>query len=190
MCRAWAADTEPRVVQLAVRNLSRMKETDTAAILAVAGSIWTPYGIRVETGVGPGAITVVLNPGRLTSDHDFPSTLGTTLFGPDHALPFITLSLAATEALAADADANIGVIPFRALSREQQSAIVTRMLGVALAHELGHYLLDTKRHSSAGLLRAALRTRELAFPVLARLTLTSAQQRLLCRDTDAATQQR
>jgi hypothetical protein len=53
------------------------------------------------------------------------------------------------------------------------------MLGVALAHELGHYLLDTSQHSAAGLLQAGLTIHQLAFPEPARLTLTAEQQRLL-----------
>jgi hypothetical protein len=119
VCRASAANDEPRVVRLAVRNLSRINETETTAILAIAASIWAPYGIRIEVGAGADAIAVTLNPGQLTPDEELSPVLGTTLFAGGHALPFITLSLAATETLAAAAEA--GVIPFRTMPRERST---------------------------------------------------------------------
>jgi hypothetical protein len=176
-CPTWCtADGEPRVVRLTLRNLSQVRDRE---VLEVAQRIWKPYGIQLEPNGGAGAISVVLVPGRKLApeDHSVP-VLGTTLFARRHALPFITLSQAAAEALVADSE--IGVIPFRSLSSGQQSEILARMLGVALAHELGHYLLDTMDHSSEGLLQPSLRARELAFPELRRLTLTPAQQRQLC----------
>ena len=176
---------QSRVVQLTLRNHSRMGDADVGDVLAVANRIWTPYRVGVELGTGPGAVTVVLIDGRHLAPQDVSvSVLGTTLFARGHALPFISLSLAAAEALADDSD--LGVIPFRAQSAERRNGILRRMLGVFLAHEIGHYLLDTTRHSPAGLLQAALSTRELAFPQPSHLTLTPAQRRQLCSCIDAA----
>src|SRR5205807_1942177 len=42
--------------------------------------------------------------------------------------------------------------------------VLTRMLGRALAHEIGHYLLGTKDHSPFGLMRARFVPREMAYP--------------------------
>jgi hypothetical protein len=56
------------------------------------------------------------------------------------------------------------------------------MMGVALAHELGHYLLDTTHHSTAGLLRESLSVSDLAHPNPAHLRLTDKQQRRICID--------
>lgn len=70
-------------------------------------------------------------------------------------------------------------IPFDAWPLLQRFAILVRMMGVALAHEMAHYLLDTARHSSVGLLQAGLNIRELAFSEPTHLKLTPAQQRLL-----------
>jgi len=175
----------PRVVRLMVRNHSRFSEADLGGVLDLVNRIWRPYGIDVERGTGPDAVSVVLASGRdlAPQDQSVP-VLGITLFARGHALPFISLSLAAAEALAAGGD--IGVIPFRAQSPERRDAILRRMLGVALAHEMGHLLLDTTRHSSTGLLKAGLSTRELAYPEPDHLKLTPAQQRQLCLCGDAA----
>jgi hypothetical protein len=180
-------DGQRRIVQLTLRNQSRMTDADLGAVLAVATRIWAPYGIGVERGADPGAIAVVLISGRSLAPQDVSApVLGTTLFAQGHALPFINLSLAAAEALADESD--LGVIPFRAQSAERRNGILRRMLGVALAHEMGHYLLDTARHSPVGLLQAALSTRELAFPEASHLRLTPEQRRRLCPCSDAAPQ--
>ncbi|HYM21720.1 MAG TPA: hypothetical protein VEU08_00865, partial [Vicinamibacterales bacterium] len=42
----------------------------------------------------------------------------------------------------------------RDLPLRRHDALVARILGRALAHELGHYLLASQRHSSHGLMRA------------------------------------
>ncbi len=59
--------------------------------------------------------------------------------------------------------------------------MIPRVLGVALAHEIGHYLLDTRTHASSGLLRAAIPAAELFEPRLAQLGLGREQASLLCR---------
>jgi hypothetical protein len=72
--------------------------------------------------------------------------------------------------------------PFLMRSREERNTIVLQMMGVALAHELGHYLLDTTHHSAAGLLRESLSVSDLAYPNPAHLRLTDKQQRRICID--------
>ena len=66
------------------------------------------------------------------------------------------------------------------LPRRDREAIVRQVMGVAFAHELGHYLLDTGQHSNRGLLQAALPLRDLSQPERGRLELTPAQQLLMC----------
>jgi hypothetical protein len=61
--------------------------------------------------------------------------------------------------------------------------ILARMLGVALAHEFGHYLLDTTEHSSQGLLRRMLRVSDMQQANPDYLTLTDEQQHQLCTRT-------
>ena len=55
------------------------------------------------------------------------------------------------------------------------------MLGVAIAHELAHYLLNAKSHSAKGLLRANIPTYQLmdAYPQYLRLNVD--QLTMLCQ---------
>lgn len=175
------APIAPRIVRLQIVNHSRLPQANVEGMRSVASRIWAQYGVDVEFGWGPGAVIVELAAdGDLAPSDPSVPVLGTTQFTDGHAIPMIRLSPPVAEALAAEAE--IGVIPFRALSPEHQDAVLERMLGVALAHELAHYLLDTRQHSSRGLLRERFTTRELAFPEQGRLTLTVEQQRLLYPD--------
>jgi hypothetical protein len=73
--------------------------------------------------------------------------------------------------------------PFTSRPPDERNAIVVRMLGVALAHELAHYLLDTANHSAVGLLRATISVNDLASPRPDHLRLSTKQQQLICLDS-------
>ena len=95
-----------------------------------------------------------------------------------HAEPRIHLWLGAAEALASRAD--VSAPPFRVRSREDRDATLTQMLGVALAHEIGHYLLDTSHHAPNGLLQPVISLRDFEAPDLTHLRLNPDQRRQLC----------
>lgn len=169
----------PRVVRVKIYNQSRMSAGDIDALVDVANRIWVAYGVSIEPQDDPAAVAVVLSNRRDPRDDRGPIVLGTTLFADGHATPYINLSLAAAEEVAVGTDE--GGVPFDARPTVQRDAIVGRILGVALAHEIGHYLLDTATHSSAGLLQRGLPSRELERAEPSYLRLTGAQQRqLLC----------
>jgi hypothetical protein len=167
-----------RTVSIKMYNRSRMRQADLDAMLDVTSQIWTPYGVSLQPGTGAGAIAVIVSDQQTRKTGDDRVVLGTTLFSDGHATPYINLSLGAAEAFA-DSTSEDGV-HFTVRPLKQRDAILTRMLGVALAHELAHYLLDTGVHSSGGLLRAGLDMRQLSFSDPARLKLTPGQQRQLC----------
>jgi hypothetical protein len=106
-----------------------------------------------------------------------PTVLGTTLFVEGHAMGNIRLSLAAAEELADTGDMTP---PIRSRPPVDRDGILIRVLGVALAHELGHYLLDTPHHASEGLLQAVLSLRDMMEVKLPHLGLTDEQQQLVC----------
>jgi hypothetical protein len=56
-----------------------------------------------------------------------------------------------------------GVSPFPSL-HERYELLLSRALGRALAHEIGHYLLGTSRHTALGLMRAHFSPLELLEP--------------------------
>jgi len=175
-----APDFQPRVVRLKVYNQSRLHQTDIDAVLDVANSIWKRYGVTLELSEDPDAVAVVVTKKSSAVPYrGSPEVLGTTLFTQGHATPYIRLSLGAIEAFAEDTSENGILFAMRPI--DQRDAMLTRMLGVALAHEMAHYLLDTAEHSGTGLLQPGLDIHALASPEPARLTLTPGQQRLLVR---------
>jgi hypothetical protein len=176
-----ASPEQPRVVAVHVYNQSSMQEARVATMMAVTNRVWTRYGIVIERCSDPGAIAVILSdhPMREAAARTQAAVIGTTLFTGGHATPYINLSLGAAEAFAAGAQD--GAVPFSSMPRLEREAMLDRMMGVALAHELAHYLLDTMHHTRGGLLRSGLSLRDFMQPEFARLSLTSEQRRyLLC----------
>jgi hypothetical protein len=165
----------PRQVQVRVYNQSRLDAAAVDGILEVANRVWAPYGVTVETATSSDAIVVIVAPGlKDTTNPNGTAVLGTTLFVDGHAMPNIHLWLGAAEMLAARA--RILDRPAGSRLTAAGDAILLRVMGVALAHELAHYLFDTERHSSEGLLRARLTLVEMDHADPARLSLTCAQR--------------
>jgi hypothetical protein len=71
--------------------------------------------------------------------------------------------------------------PFVALPPPLQVELIARMLGVAVAHELAHYLLNAKSHSVQGLLRPNIPTHQLMDANPRYLRLDGQQAALLCQ---------
>jgi hypothetical protein len=167
-----------RVVGLRIYNQPELSDAGITRMVAIANRIWKPYGVSVEPSTERGAITVVVvrTPNQDSSDLR-PKVLGDTLFTEGHATPYIRLWPANAEALANASEMDGRT--FTSRTRDEQHAILLQMLGVALAHELAHYLLDTSRHSAEGLLRESLGVNELAFPNPGHLRLTTQQRQLL-----------
>jgi len=170
-----------RVVHVKIYNQSRLGEAALNTLIDVANRIWLPYGVSVEPVESPaGAVAVVVGAGQPepVSRAGRP-VLGDTLFHNGHATAYIRLWLGAAEAVASVKSAPGQV--FSEVASDQRDAVLLQMMGVAFAHELGHYILDTGQHSARGLLRAAITVKELESPELTRLELTESQQRLMCR---------
>lgn len=174
-----------RVVRVKIYNQTRMSEANLDRVLEIANGIWLPYGVSFERATSADAIIIVMSKDPTSAATSLgPTVLGDTLFSRGHATPFIRLWPGAAEALVGGA--NYEGKPLRAWPDATRDAILLRVMGVALAHELGHYLLDTAHHSSGGLLKATLSVRELEYPDPARLWLTVEHQRLLCLGADEA----
>jgi hypothetical protein len=172
---------QPRVVGVKIYNQSGIRGASLDQILDTTNRIWNAYGVRVEPSMRANAIAIVLSDRLHPAATDArPAVLGDTLFMSGHATRYIHLWMGNAEALAVGSE--IGGPPFLTRSRDARNAILLQMMGVALAHELGHYLLDTAHHSAAGLLRESLSVIDLAHPNPAHLRLTDEQQRLICID--------
>jgi len=173
----------PRVVGLKIYNQPDLTEAGISHILETANRIWKPYGISVEASNARDAVAVVVSRRASQSATDSrPTVLGDTLFTDGQATPYIHLWPANAEALAAGSE--MDGRPFTSRSRVERDAILLQILGVALAHELAHYLLNTANHSAVGLLRGTISVNDLAFPQPGHLRLTHDQERLICLEGD------
>jgi hypothetical protein len=169
----------PRVVPVTVYNQSHLSDAGVTALLELAGRIWLPSGIVIEPVNSPDAVKIVVARGQHPAiAGEGRTVLGVTLFSDHHATPYIRVWVGAAEAVAATTPT--GNTPFVLLPRDRREAILVNMLGVALAHELGHYLLDSAQHSRRGVLRGGLSPHDLVEADL-RLELTPAQRQTICR---------
>ena len=144
--------------------------------------IWAPYGLTL-------CWTQRSNPcddwgPRLTvaiDDHLPPSVkpaqllhpvVGRILFDDDVPRKDIALSMTAARWLVTQArvgDERLGAWP-----SGTWDALVPRVLGRALAHEIGHYVLQSRDHSRAGLMSASFRPYEVTFGPTSWFQLTRA----------------
>lgn len=171
--------SETRVVHVRFFNQSRLPLHEFRTITDVANRIWEPYGIRVDTQSRGEAINVIVSGSapEVNGNDGAPAVIGTTMFSNGHATPNIHLSLGAAERLEEwfDADAR----EFGGRRPAVRNEPVLRVLGVALAHELAHYLLDTSEHSPEGLLRPHPTFHEMEDARPERFSLTCPQRRAL-----------
>jgi hypothetical protein len=172
-----------RVVRVHIFNQSRLDEAGVAVVVSVANRLWAPYGITIESNTTPGSIVVVVAAGSMAvpAGSSGDDVLGTTMFSDGHATPNIRLWFGTAEEVTRRIEypswpPGVGPPATREVS-------ILQVIGVALAHELGHYLLDTSDHSSEGLLRAHLSVPEMEHADPVRLTLTCGQRRAIFAGT-------
>jgi hypothetical protein len=166
-------------VPVTIYNRSRLTEAKLAVVVATANKLWVPYGVKIEGGHERG-VPVIISPhaAELARLDTAPLVLGTTSFTDGHANAYIQLWLGAAETLAGNSGGEGK--QFAVLPDVERDRILNSMMGVALAHELAHYLLDTPRHSPDGLLREAMSFSDLVHPTAERLFLSVEQQQALC----------
>jgi hypothetical protein len=161
------------------------------AVLAEAAAIWRPGGVSFVWRHAPRAVS----PARLGDPAPYmPSTLRITI-GDDHGVgqegrlplgwvvfnegsvpvPEIYLSLANAKAMMEAARGVIGIVDQMPVA--QRETLLSRAMGRALAHELGHYLLASKLHTPRGLMKASLTAVELFTPNGGLFRIEPAQRR-------------
>lgn len=120
-------------------------------------SIWARYGVDIRTSDARESAdephpTLVVTLSNVPSQLTVRDTLGSIRFVDDAPQTQITLYPREVDTLLSSASF------FRSfdltLLNVQHDTIVGRVLGRALAHEIGHFLLRSRDHSSFGLMRA------------------------------------
>jgi hypothetical protein len=118
--------------------------------------------VLVAEDVPSGEITVGAKPivGRIFFDADGPGT---------------NMVLSVTTARALVARATLGGRPLAAWPTTIVEHLVPRVLGRALAHEIGHYVLGSRSHTRNGLMAAGFRPDDVTLGEAARFRLSEAQ---------------
>jgi hypothetical protein len=120
---------------------------------AEADAIWKRAGVAIDWRFdrGEADVRVVFSDPPRTSD-DGSLTLGWLVFNADVPDPIVHLSISNMKRLLDVSTEVLGSL--QTMKRWQREELVARGLGRALAHELGHFLLSSKRHTPNGLMRA------------------------------------
>ena len=146
---------EASVTPIVVAVVAPTDVTDSLVnqICAEAAAIWMPAGIALEWSRGVSkdqarrpSIEVMIDNRRAPVGRD--GALGWLTFTSDGPDRFIHLSRASAEGLLR------GTPGLNDATIASHEAFISRALGRALAHELGHYILRSKTHTPRGLMRA------------------------------------
>jgi hypothetical protein len=145
----------PLPIDVVTTSTLPASSTIVSDALEEAASIWSTVGITVQwrrvdptiTRDSPNLMVIVDD--EIGASRDDGVSLGWITFDAS-GLPERTIHLSRLNgARLLDTVNKYSSLPMRA-----QETLVGRALGRALAHEIGHYLLQTPAHSSVGLMRA------------------------------------
>jgi hypothetical protein len=142
------------------------------AMLQEVEAIWRAHGVSIvavppaETGPPAADARLVVTLARASRRPAVPGRrerLGAIVFDHDNApATALTIDVAAVTAIVAGT--RLAGRPFDQWPPAGRDALVGRALGRVLAHEIGHYLLASRVHAPAGLMRAAFDGDELVRP--------------------------
>ena len=172
-------------VTLAFQDALPIADPIVRAAVQEAADIWAPYGLALKRAPAcdraavDGLVLAVetvdrVPPGRAGV------VLGEVAFRDGTPEPRVSLFLNALLDLIGDTRA----LSLAALQspRVLRDLIVGRAVGRVLAHEIGHYILATRTHATAGLMRSSQRSDELVAPSRAGFKLSALEAaRILAR---------
>jgi len=144
----------PLAIDVVTTSTLPVSSTIVSDALEEAASIWSTVGIavqwrRVDPSIArdsPSLIVIVDD--EIGASRDDGVSLGWITFA--RGLPERTIHLSRSNGARLLATVN----KYSSLPTRAQETLVGRALGRALAHEIGHYLLQTPAHSPVGLMRA------------------------------------
>jgi hypothetical protein len=155
---AWAqrGETEPYWrMEVLLTTTANLSEAARAAMMTEASAIWRAHGVAIDW-LAPTAIrpvsehrlrVLVVEQRHSPRDSTKAITVG-ELLRPSNGHPLAMMSLASAQRLVASVRG-----PAWYDLNEADERRVGVVLGRALAHEIGHYLLGTHTHASTGLMR-------------------------------------
>jgi hypothetical protein len=167
LCAVGLAASSPRLRLDVVLEGRRMPQQLEAAMMEEAGLIWAEYGVDIRTSNArdagrDGAIRLAVVLAERKDRSISSEALGSIQFFDDVPEPTIVMypntaaTLVPTVMLPGRDDHE-----WPGLNRD---LTVGRVLGRALAHEIGHFLLRSRDHSATGLMRARQPVSDLIAP--------------------------
>ena len=184
-------------VDLDVRTPLRWGASEWRLMMGEVGRIWAPYGVDICWGGGVERCSGWQVRFRVSIADSLPHsalapranpTLGQITFTSEGPGTDISLSVAAARSLVLRA--TMGDRPLADWPTHSEEILVPRVLGRALAHEIGHYLLGSRDHSRFGLMASSYRPDQVTFASSSRFRLDGDQQSRLsphCDGTPADT---
>jgi hypothetical protein len=162
-----------------------------ASVIEEIALIWAAYGVGVQTSSASdvrrdSAVRLAVMLADRPDARVAPEALGSIVFVDDVPKPTIAMYPTVIAELVAKATLN------GSYSHEWPVAfhdvIVARVLGRALAHEIGHFLLRSRNHSAVGLMQASQSLRDLIAPNRERFVLSADEVTRLASITATASQ--
>jgi len=169
-------------VTATVRAASTIPDRLVDEALQEAAAIWQLNGVTLvwrtgedgATGSAPSGVAFrVTFDDRAGTSGEYAATLGSIVFVNGVPLPDIRLSYANALELLRSLYGNGQLSQMTTIERRMH---LSRALGRALAHEVGHYLLASPDHTSQGLMKARQIATDLFGPSRRRFELTDAQR--------------
>jgi hypothetical protein len=156
-CLLGLVPSPPRLrIDVVFQGLPMRSKVEASAMAEVT-SIWAAYGVDVrassENDEGrDGAVRLAVALADDRAKHLAAGALGSIVFVDGVPRPTIVMYPKAIDELVSSA--TVAGLNDRQLTIDLRDFIVGRVFGRALAHEIGHYLLRSRNHSRAGLMRA------------------------------------
>jgi hypothetical protein len=155
-----AAGAPPMSLHLRVTHTQPLSAVSLTALMAEANAIWGGHiRLRWQTAgppdTVPGLRVLLLARALPPSGEETPWALG-ELVRPTSAPPFAIASVTGAHRILDESGFDAITAP---AWRDHRLGVV---LGRAVAHEIGHYLLQTGTHATHGLMRARIDAREFA----------------------------
>jgi len=146
------------------------------AARAEAAAIFRSAGVSFvwRDGHDVAASLVVVIGNALGPTRESGTPLGWLVFEGSAPTNTIYLSYANAERYLLDAREVVGALNNK--TRAERDTLLGRVMGRALAHELGHYLLGTKEHTARGLLKRAPTAAEFFSPDRGAFTIDAAER--------------
>lgn len=164
-CPAWAAAEDEELysrVEVLLTAASTLSPAARLAMMSEAASIWKQHGVIIDwlppatvRPVASNRMRVLIVERGLASDKGTEPVAVGELVRPATGHPVALISINGAQQLVSSVRGRAG---YALITVDQRRLGV--VLGRALAHEIGHYLLDTHTHAQSGLMRPSFNALE------------------------------